>query len=466
MKLFKKLAAAGICTVMAAGMYAPAAFAAEKATANVQLNGRVLENVQAERDYDCVYMPFRTLLDSLDAEVQYNVIKKTVTADRNGITAVFTAGSKEITVIGGGETITVTAANAPYEAKGTVYLPVRAAAQALGCYVGWDNAAETVILLDTDSILGDTAKDYTMMDSYIKYSKDYYAEYPVMTGKINLAMDMNSGEEKLSFKGVCDITSVSKPENIAINTNITLDVDSLIKAIESVGELDPDTKEMMASLKEFTLDFYMDIKTGKMYVASDLFPVILDASENTWILFDINSLMALSGASSFNFTKLMDMTRADSFAAFAKDMVDFTGALSSAASAQAAATSLDLIKSLFSDKALTAQGNNYVSSYTVAENGTNTTIGMVIKTSDGKHINGSTVTMDAKGTDETIGLGMDMNMVVDLTGTESTIKATASIMGIMDMTIDGKLEYVKATDKAMNIPTDASKIISFEEIFM
>ena len=87
MKLFKKLAAAGVCTVMAAGMYAPAAFAAEKA--NVQLNGTVLENVQAERDYDCVYMPFRTLLEGLNAEAEYNAIKKTVTASHNGFTAVF-----------------------------------------------------------------------------------------------------------------------------------------------------------------------------------------------------------------------------------------------------------------------------------------------------------------------------------------------------------------------------------------
>ena len=464
MKLFKKLAAAGVCTVMAAGMYAPAAFAAEKA--NVQLNGTVLENVQAERGYDCVYMPFRTLLEGLNAEVEYNVIKKTVTASHNGFTAVFTAGSKEITVTGGNETFTVTAANAPYEADGTIYLPVRAAAQALGCYVGWDNNAETVILLDTDSILGDVTKDYTMMDSYIKYSKDYSAKYPVMTGKINFGMDMNAEGEKLSFKGVCDITAVSKPENIAINSNIKLDVDALIKAIESAGELDPDTKEMMESLNEFTLDFYMDMKTGKLYVASDIFPLILDATENTWILFDLNSLMALGGASGFDFTKLMDMSRSENFAAYAKDTVDFTGALSSTASAQATAESLYLVKSLFSDGALTAQGNNYVSSYTVSENGADMTIGMVIKTSDGKHINGSTVTMVAKGTDEMTGLGMDMNMVVDLTGTESTIKLAASMLGIMNMTVDGKFEYAKTTDKTMNIPNDSNRIVSFEEIFM
>lgn len=460
MKSFKKLAAAGICAVMASGICTPAAFAAEKQTAAVQLNGKTLESTQAVLDYDHSYLPYDVLLKGLNADAQYDKAGKTVTASHGDTKVVFTVGSKEISVSEGGETITVVAPCAPYEADGTVYLPLRDAAQALGCYVGWDDYAKTAILIDADCLLGDTSKDYTLMDKYIKYSKDFSAEYPVITGKINMSAEMNDDGEKLVINGVCDLTAVTTAENMAVNTDIKLDMDSLIKSIEAAAEINDEEKEMLDSLKEFTLDFYFDMKTGKFYVASDIFPLILGASENTWILFDLNTIMSLSGMDGFNFSSLMDMAKSDSFSVYADTIIDFTGALSDTYMAEAAAESLILVRELFSDEALVAEGNNYTSKYVLAEDGITSTIGMTINT-DGTNITGYEIGMDVSSLN-----AINMNMDVSLLGTQCKLNVAADMAGFLNMNIDGNLEYQKTTDKVMTVPTEESKLVSFEEIFM
>ena len=156
------LAAATALTVLSTGASALAAEAAPIAeapvsTIAVQLDGQALTFTDAvpQVKEERTFLPFRAVFEAMGAEVSYDAETNQVSATRDGTTVTMTLGSTEAAVTTGDVTTTLTMDVAPYAAENRTYVPVRFAAQAFGCAVGWDQDDSTVILVDTQKLLQD-----------------------------------------------------------------------------------------------------------------------------------------------------------------------------------------------------------------------------------------------------------------------------------------------------------------------
>mgnify|MGYP001750501838 CR=1 FL=1 len=121
----------------------------------VQLNGEALtftDAVPVAQD-GRTFLPFRAVFEAMGAEVSNE--GNTITAVRDGKTLTMTIGSTEATLTEGGASSAITMDVAPYVDSTTwrTYVPVRFAAQAFGCAVGWDQDNQTAVIVDTEKLL-------------------------------------------------------------------------------------------------------------------------------------------------------------------------------------------------------------------------------------------------------------------------------------------------------------------------
>ena len=144
---------------------------------SVQLDGQTLtfSDAAPEARDGRTFLPVRAVFEAMGAQVSYDAASGAVTAVRDGTTVTMTLGSTEASVTMDGITTPVVMDVAPYAHDNRTYVPVRFAAQAFGCIVGWDADDRTVILIDTEKLVEDTiAKyDYTLLEKYLAYGQTY-----------------------------------------------------------------------------------------------------------------------------------------------------------------------------------------------------------------------------------------------------------------------------------------------------
>ena len=169
-----------LAVVTAAAMLSAgsSALAAEGDTGiSVQLDGQTLtfSDAAPEARDGRTFLPVRAVFEAMGAQVSYDAAAGTVTAVRDGTTVTMTLGSTDASVSMDGITTPVVMDVAPYAHDNRTYVPVRFAAQAFGCIVGWDADDRTVILIDTEKLVEDTiAKyDYTLLEKYLAYGQTY-----------------------------------------------------------------------------------------------------------------------------------------------------------------------------------------------------------------------------------------------------------------------------------------------------
>ena len=158
------LAAALALSVAAAGIPGAAAepetAAAEPAEIIVTLNGEALAFGAFRPELDGgsgrVFLPLRQTFEALgcdSGDILWDGETQTATASRWGVTVSLTVGAAEARVTENGETRSEAMDAAPYikldeNGGGYVYIPLRFAAQALGCGVDWDGETRTVRITD------------------------------------------------------------------------------------------------------------------------------------------------------------------------------------------------------------------------------------------------------------------------------------------------------------------------------
>lgn len=99
------------------------------------VNGRTMVSPQA-------------LMEALGGAAAYDAAAGTVTCTLGETAVTLQLGEPALSVERAGETVTVEMDCAAYEKEGTVYIPVRFTARALGYIVLWDGLTGTVVLLD------------------------------------------------------------------------------------------------------------------------------------------------------------------------------------------------------------------------------------------------------------------------------------------------------------------------------
>lgn len=174
-RLFRSLAA--VLAVAALLCSSVPAMAAEAPAVSVQVDGKTLIFTDAVPQFKDgrTFVPFREVFEALGAQVTGD--GKTAAASRGGRTVSMTIGSTQATLTQDGETVSIAMDAAPYVdgATGRTYVPVRSAAQALGCAVGWDKEARTAIIVDVDELVDNAVegKSFTYWEKYLAYAQQF-----------------------------------------------------------------------------------------------------------------------------------------------------------------------------------------------------------------------------------------------------------------------------------------------------
>ena len=153
----KKLTRILLTLALAGALLCGGALAAGDGSLTVQLDGKALTFTDAlpQMKDGRTFLPFRALFEAMGAEVSYDSQTSVVTAVRGDRTITMALGSNELTITEGGKSQTVLMDVAPYVDTGTwrTYVPVRFAAQALNCAVGWEQSSYTVLIVDTEKLV-------------------------------------------------------------------------------------------------------------------------------------------------------------------------------------------------------------------------------------------------------------------------------------------------------------------------
>jgi len=285
------------------------ALAAEEPAISVQLDGQALtftDAVPQVRDQR-TFLPFRAVFEAMGATVSNE--GEVITAVRGDRTLTMTIGSTDAQVTENGLTTPITMDVAPYVDNATwrTYVPVRFAAQAFGCAVGWDQAAYTAIIVDTDKLL-DAAlegKSFTYLEKFNAYSKKY------TEGVWDCDLTMDGSFTMLGAAMPLSVTAQGTTEGetkLDLDMNMKLDMTQLMALVQQMAggteALSAEDQALLNAFKTEGLNMSMrgDLSGGKLYmnISGKALEEAGMESEgvifpNTWYSMDMNALLAGSG---------------------------------------------------------------------------------------------------------------------------------------------------------------------------
>jgi len=351
----------------------PASAADQSPAISVQLDGQALTFTDAVPQVvdQRTFLPFRAVFEAMGAEVSN--ADSTITAVRGDTTLTMKLGETAATVIKNGVEIPLTMDVAPYVDAGTwrTYVPVRFAAQAFDCAVGWDQDTSTAIIVDTEKLL-ETAlegKEFTYLEKLAAYNKKY------SEGIWDMAVDLEGNVTFLGaaipFNGTME-GAMADNDKAAVDMNIKLDLSQFIQTAAALtaepAQLTPEEQATLDSLAREGIDMSVrfDMASGKFYV-NMAGSVLADAGldKDTWYLMDMNALYAQAGMD-MDWTQLLEAskTMATDYTALAKLML---GRLTpTTASEEGYGVSYGVIKEsvenvvyALSDEGFTKEGNTY-----------------------------------------------------------------------------------------------------------
>ena len=464
------------CLGLCLGLLVCGALAAE-GDISVQLDGAPLaftDAVPQVKDQR-TFLPFRAVFEAMGAEVdnEGNVI----TAVRGDKTLTMTIGSTEATVTENGVTRSITMDVAPYVVSTPAwrtYVPVRFAAQAFDCAVGWDQAAQTAVIVDTEKLVTEAmaGKSYTYLEQLAalgeKYKKglwDMDASFDMDMSMLTMPMMTMDGE----VKGV-----MADNAQMDMTMNMKMDMDGLMGMVGAMGAEQPNeaAQAQFEALKTKGMDVTVrgDITTGKLYMNMDM-SALAGAAENiptadTWYELDMAALMEQMG---MNWSDLMTMSEN------ADTLDTLVSALAATQPNDAANGYAELKKSFDELFAAFADDHFQLWGSKVPYN-----FGSCSTHYDWTAPDGSTVSMDlllhfVSETDHTVdGYTLSLTMLQGETGKMTVTasmaadgKMTAKIeadMGMiaLNMTMDGA--YTPGTTAPVVTPPEGAKIVPFTEM--
>ncbi len=260
----------------------------------VQLDGKELTFTDAApqaRD-GRTFLPFRAVFEAMGAEVDYDAAANAVSATRGDTTVTMTLGSILATIKTGSLEGQFRMDVAPFAEDGRTYVPVRFAAEALGCAVGWDQDDQTVILLDGKKLAEEflAGDDFSLYHAYMDHNQEAVEGKQAITGSFSLN---SSGLISLD----CALTGLVNGENMEINGDVDVDMSSYYKVLAAMyGATLADLGLTEADLAESTS---LEVRAGKdaFYMRSEAFERVMDGlPAGAWVSFDdLEDLTAAAG---------------------------------------------------------------------------------------------------------------------------------------------------------------------------
>lgn len=463
-------------------MGSSAALAAEETVPaiSVQLDGETLAFTDAApqvRD-SRTFLPFRAVFEAMGADVsnEGNVI----TAVRGERKLTMTIGETQASVTNAGVTLPLTMDVAPYVDTTTwrTYVPVRFAAQALGCAVGWDQEAYTAVIVDTDKLVEKAleGKQFTYLDRYMEYSKRF--NEGIWNTDMTLAGQMAMTEDDISlvFPLSAQAKAVTQDQTkLELDMNMKLDMsamlDQLVADAQAAGApavIEPSEQAMADALAQEGIDFAIrgDIAQGKLAFTVDGAALAdLGLPQNTWYTMDLAALFQGTG---MDYASLLTMaqgqTQATDYAAtMAKGFLDALTPTSAdnegyGVSYQTFVDSAENLAYALSDEGFTKEGSDY----TCAIDDGLMKMELTLTMKNDKVV-GYAMVMNMTQTVGEDNMSMVTNMAVDekdqLTG---TVKMDMAGLMDMEMTLSGG--YTKGTTAPQTLPPEEAGVIDLNAL--
>lgn len=426
------------------------AFAANGSDISVKLNGSYLSFTDAEpTNIDGrIFVPFRAVFESLGAKVDYDFsgATKTVTAVRGTTTATMTIGSKNVTVVKDGVTSTIQMDVAPViqEDSGRTLIPIRFAAEVLGCNVGWDSTNKVVLIDDVDAILAANTETYSIINKYLAYSAAY--NKTATNGDFTMDMSITDAGETLPIKATGTFSGVSGDKAVEMTMNMKMNLDEIMAG----QELTADDQAMLDLLNDLTMDIIVNMETGKVYIKSDALVAAMGLpATNVWFstAYSSDDLGDLSMNTIMDLNNVTDFEDLLSFVVANTDLTDkdFTGT-----------EAIAVLNALFGDSAFSKTADGYVSKYSYTESGTAVSMNFVINTS-GDVVTGYGITLNLSDSDTKMDISASMN------GDACVIGIVLDMDGIaIDMKMNAA--YSESTKQPASAPPTGSSIIDLDTL--
>ncbi len=465
---------------------APALAAGETAPADqapviaVQLDGETLtfpDAVPQAKD-GRTFLPFRAVFEAMGAQVSNE--GSVITAIRGDRTLTMTIGETNATVTTAGATLPLQMDVAPYVDTTTwrTYVPVRFAAQALGCAVGWDQEAYTAIIVDTDKLVEKAleGKQFTYLDKYTDYSKRF--NEGIWNTDMDMAgqMAMTIEETSMALPFSAQAKGISQDQTkVEMDMNMKLDMSALVEQLQAGTQaastptvMEPEEQATFDALAKEGIDLSLrgDIGEGKLaFTMGGTALAQLGMPQNTWFTMDLN---AMGGETGLDYTSLLSMatSQANDYAALVKAFLATMtpNAVSNEGygiSYQTLADSAESVALALSDKGFTKEGSDYTCSIDGGLNKLSLTLTM----KNGK-VAGYAMVMTMTQTVGESSAYTVMEMAVDekdkLTGTFSMDMADTTSTMNMEMELTGG--YTKGKTAPQTQPPEGAGIIDMNAL--
>lgn len=412
-KCFRVLAAAAMTLIL---LGCGGALAAE-GDITVQLDGQELtftDAVPQVRDQR-TFLPFRAVFEAMGAEVSNK--DSVITATRGGRTLTMTLGETAATVTEGDAVTPITMDVAPYVDNITwrTYVPVRFAAQAFGCAVGWDQVNSTAIIVDMDRVVDSAleGKSFTYMEKLMDYSRKYNegiwdmeATFGANIGVMGVSMPMSG-----SVKG-----AMEDSEKLGMDMNVKMDVSGLIKLLSRLPvkktTLSAGEQVMLDTLKTEGMDLSLrgDLGRGDLYmnINGDIMAAI-GMNADDWYKLDMASLVARSG---MDWTELMAATKSLDYTALVKQALSSLAVSDSVTAYTRVKEKAEEIVTAVSDGGFVKEDDRYTAAIAFEEGDAFATLILVMEMR-GDAVTGYVMSVAMESQEEGMTVAMDMTVSVD-----------------------------------------------------
>ena len=300
MKFFKKAMALAMCACMSISSYTfVMAQDAQESAAGVYINGKQLEGVEPVVKDNRAYVPVRSIFESLGADVEYSASAKTVTAIDGDTSVTFAVGGDEISITENGALNKITTDAPSFISGDTVYVPVRFAAEAFDCSVGWDSENSAVIIIDKDKFIADNGGSFELANQIMAFANQSADQSQKISGTINFNMSVSDGSQDISLSGDVQLNGVASATDADLACAINLNERDFEKIVDLITEglADEDkatVEEKAAMFKNMTFDFIVDGENFIFYLKSNLFES-LGLPADTWVKLDIAEIYSQMG---------------------------------------------------------------------------------------------------------------------------------------------------------------------------
>lgn len=440
----------------------------DSAAVAVQLDGKPLTFTDAvpQVKEQRTFLPFRAVFEAMGAEVSNE--GNTITAKRGDKTLTMVIGSPNAVVTENGAETPILMDVAPYVDSATwrTYVPVRFAAQAFDCAVGWDQANYTAIIVDTEKLLTEVkaGKSFTYLEKFLNYSETY------STGLWNMDLDF-AGDvtvmgAPLSFDGIA-AGVMEGSEKLDVSLNMKLDMmaymDAMYAQAEAAGQaMEPLTAEEKAQLEQLGKEgigmaIRADMTKGAMYM--NLNGALMEASgmdPKAWYAMDLGTILAQSGMD-MNSLKSGDY---ESLLKLAVGSVELTDATTDYAQLKLLA---EKAAQLLSDASFLTKDNVAANGFIYSENGIGVEVTLAL-TMKNDAVVGYELTAAGSLTDAEAGtMALEMWVSMDEAG-----RMAAEVWMDLGTTMSLKMSmmggYTKGTTAPVTEPPAGALIVPFESL--